>query len=358
MSIEPSSSLNPVSGMPPEDLSGFPPGGWVVPVIRQQAAELIEAVLSGSEPEEEPVRTQLRRSLTAHPDRPEAALVEHLVTLRSLPSSLADKLVLPPRGDTAPLTPPSGMFPHSAAGIRSRIASVLQGRMMLTAFGPIRVLTTGEVVGAQALIRFLGDTYDQPDGSGGDRDARLRSDFDFAAIQSALTAARILPAQLFAALKLSPSTCLDPVLAGFLEEYDVAPGRLVLEVSDTMTREEPAALAAALAPLRATGIRIAIDHAGSNVTSIRHLRVLRPDIIKLDRHLVSGLDTNPYRSSLCEAMVGFAGHIGATVIAQGIETAAELAAVTGLRIAVGQGSLLGVPTTDPEDWNDWPHTPD
>lgn len=230
---------------------------------------------------------------------------------------------------------------------------------MLTAFQPIRVLASGGVVGAQAMTRFLGDTGGQPaDWFAGAGDAQLQSDLEFAAMESALVAARSLPAYLFVALKLSLSTCLDPLLPGFLEESDFAPGRLVLEVTEAMTRERPAALAAALAPLRRSGIRLAIDHAGSYVTSIRHLRALRPDIIKLDHNLVAGIDTDPFRSSLCEAMVGFAGHIGAIVIAKGIETPAELAAVTRLGIAAAQGYLLGAPTTRPEDWNGWHHTPE
>jgi EAL domain-containing protein (putative c-di-GMP-specific phosphodiesterase class I) len=120
-----------------------------------------------------------------------------------------------------------------------------------------------------------------------------------------------------------------------------------------MTREQPAALAAVLAPLRTSGVRLAIDHAGSYFTSIRHIRQLRPDIIKLDRNLIAGIDTDALRSSLGEAMIGFAEHIGATVIAQGIETPAELAAISGLGATAGQGYLLGRPTTRPEDWNAW-----
>lgn len=358
MSIEPSSSPTPVHDGRPEDPPDSVPDSKGGPAIREQAAEIIHGVLSGSEPEDESARTRLRRFLAAHPNRPEAALMDHLAALRSLPSSPAGVPVIRPRNDAASPQSSAGLFPHTAASVSSRIAAVLENRMMLTAFQAIRDLSTGGVVGAQAMTRFLGETGElAEDGFARVEDERLGCDLEFAEMESALTAARILPAHLFVTLKLSSYTCLDPLLAGFLEEYDVEPGRLVLEVSDTMTREEPTELAAALAPLRRTGIRLAIDHSGSNVTSIRHLRVLRPDIIKLDRNLVSGLDTNPFRSSLCEAMVGFAGHIGAGVIAQDIETAAELAAVRGLGIAAGQGSLLGAPTTHPEDWNVWPRTP-
>ncbi|MDQ0850681.1 EAL domain-containing protein (putative c-di-GMP-specific phosphodiesterase class I) [Arthrobacter sp. B3I9] len=330
---------------PPETM----PGGGAVPVIRRQAAEIIEAVLSSSEPEQGVARDQLRQRLAAHPERPEAALAEHLITLRSLAEDLLPR-------DAASPTQPSTSSPSRelVANTRSRIESALQGRTLLTAFQPIRELASGRVVGAEALTRFLGDAGDQPaDWFAQARDALLESDLEFAALESALSAARVLPAHLYVALKLSPATCLDPLLPGLLEESDLLPERLVLEITEAMTREQPVALRAALAPLRKRGVRLAIDHAGSYFTSIRHIRQLRPDIIKLDRDLIAGIDTDPLRSSLGEAMIGFAEHIGAVVIAQGIETPAELAAVGGLGATGGQGYLLGAPTTRPEDWNVW-----
>jgi EAL domain-containing protein (putative c-di-GMP-specific phosphodiesterase class I) len=356
MSTEPPASFPPPSSAAgTEDPSEILRGGGPVPVIRRQAAEIIESVLSSSEPEQAAARDHLRQCLAAHPDRPEAALAEHLIALRTLTEFPAGIPGLRPRdGASRPQPPLPGPFPESEGSIRSRIESVLQGRMLLTAFQPIRELPVGRVVGAEALTRFLGDTWDQPaEWFAEAKDARLGSDLEFAALESALSAARILPEHLYVALKLSPATCLDPLLPGLLEESELGPERLVLELTEAMTREQPQALLAALAPLRKRGVRLAIDHAGSYFTSIRHIRQLRPDIIKLDRSLIAGIDADALRSSLGEALIGFAEHIGALVIAQGIETPSELAAVSGLGATAGQGYLLGPPTTRPEDWNAW-----
>jgi EAL domain-containing protein (putative c-di-GMP-specific phosphodiesterase class I) len=363
MSTEPSSFPPPTSSTGPEDPPEISSGGGPVPVIRRQAAEIIEAVLSASAPEQAAVRDQLRHCLAAQPDRPEAALAEHLIALRSItdfPAGISD---LPPREGSSRRQPPAASpFPKSEGSIRTRIESVLEGRMLLTAFQPIRELPSGGVIGAEALTRFLGDADDQPehwtakapeDWFAKAKDARLGSELEFAALESALSAARVLPAHLYVALKVSPATCLDPLLPALLEESALVPERLVLELTEAMTREQPAALVAALAPLRKRGVRLAIDHAGSYFTSIRHIRQLRPDIIKLDRDLVAGMDKDALRSSLGEAMIGFAEHIGAVVIAQGIETPAELAALSGLGANAGQGYLLGPPTTRPQDWNVW-----
>jgi EAL domain-containing protein (putative c-di-GMP-specific phosphodiesterase class I) len=355
MSTGPSSFPRPTGAERPGDQPESSPGDRRVPVIRRQAAEIIEAVLSASEPEQATARDQLRRCLAANPGRPEAALAEHLIALRSLTEFPAGIPHLPVReGASPPPSPTASPSPGLEGNIRSKIESALQGRMLLTAFQPIRELGSGRVVGAEALTRFLGDAEDQPaDWFAHAKDAQLGSDLEFAALESALSAARALPPHLYVALKLSPATCLDPLLPGLLEQSALFPERLVLELTEAMTREQPTALAAVLAPLRTSGVRLAIDHAGSHFTSIRHIGQLRPDIIKLDRNLIAGIDADALRSSLGEAMIGFAEHIGAIVIAQGIETPAELAAIGGLGATAGQGYLLGPPTTRPEDWNVW-----
>jgi EAL domain-containing protein (putative c-di-GMP-specific phosphodiesterase class I) len=291
--------------------------------MSQQAVEMTEAAGSGAAPE--PVQ-----AVTAHP-------------------------ALPPRDGPASVQPTPG-YSHqdSKERVRSGIEAVLQGRMLVTAFQPILDFSHGGVVGAQALTRFVSDGGDEAaDWFADARDARLGSDLEFAALESALAAAQELPAHLYVALKLSAATCLDPLLPGLLELSAVVPGRMVLELTEPPTREQAAALVPALGSLRRSGVRLAIDHAGSYFTAIGQIRQLRPDILKLDRNLVAGIDTDPFRSSLGEAMVGFAGLIGAVVIAQGIETPAELAAVSGLGASAGQGYLLGRPTIRPEDWNSW-----
>lgn len=108
-----------------------------------------------------------------------------------------------------------------------------------------------------------------------------------------------------------------------------------------------------MAPLRLRGVRLAIDHVGSYFGSVRDVRQLQPDIIKLDRELITGIDRDTLRHGFGEAMTGIAEQIGAVVIAEGIETDAELAAVTGLGMAAGQGYFLGRPTTRPQDWEKW-----
>ena len=154
-------------------------------------------------------------------------------------------------------------------------------------------------------------------------------------------------------LKLSPATCLHPLLPALLNGSVPALGRVVLELTEPLTPEQPSALLAALAPLRQRGLRLAVGRFGAYPNSVRHIRQLRPDIIKLDRNLVAGIDKDASSHQLGKAMTSFAEQLGAELVAEGIETREELAAITGLGIAAGYGYHLGRPSIRPKDWAGW-----
>lgn len=86
---------------------------------------------------------------------------------------------------------------------------------------------------------------------------------------------------------------------------------------------------------------------------MRHIVELRPDLIKLDRKVITGINADAGLQALGAAMVGFAREIGASLVAEGIETEAELAAVRKLGMGAGQGYLLGRPTVATEEWKQW-----
>ncbi|WP_461164237.1 sensor domain-containing phosphodiesterase [Arthrobacter sp. R4-81] len=237
---------------------------------------------------------------------------------------------------------------------RGRIEQVLRERTFLTAFQPIHELATGRVVGVEALARFVDDDGGSPERWFSEAaTVGLAADLEFAALESALAAATGLPSHLYVALNLSPETCLDPRLPGFLARSGISADRLVLELTENLAVAAYAPLVAALAPLRSRGLRIAVDDAGAGFASMRHILHLHPDIIKLDRSLIAGIDQDPGQRALGAAMVEFAQRIRAHLIAEGIESEAELAAVTGLGMYAGQGYVLGRPTADPQKWVTW-----
>jgi EAL domain-containing protein (putative c-di-GMP-specific phosphodiesterase class I) len=70
---------------------------------------------------------------------------------------------------------------------------------------------------------------------------------------------------------------------------------------------------------------------------------VNPEILKLDRSLVCGIDDDPVRQALAAAIVAFAADVGAVVVSEGIESESELACLRGLSIGLGQGFFLGRP---------------
>jgi EAL domain-containing protein (putative c-di-GMP-specific phosphodiesterase class I) len=332
---------------PPADQAPVPLPDDELSAIRRQAAWIIEQVLAGGKHQPDSVTELLRERLQAHPGRPEIALAEHLETLRSLTR-------LQPGVVSGPPSSPRLSAAESRDSMSTRVEEVLRDRMLITALQPILELSTGTVVGVEALTRFVSDGGDTAgEWFAAAAEARVETELEFAALECALAAADHLPTQLYVALKVSPVTCLHPLLPGLLEESETKLDRVVLELTEPLTPGQPAALIAALAPLRRRGVRLAVAQFGTYRDSIRHIRQLGPDIIKLDRGFVAGIDRDTERHALGEAMTEFARQIGAEFIAEGIETPEELAAVAGLGVGAGQGYYLGRPSIRPLDWAGW-----
>lgn len=236
---------------------------------------------------------------------------------------------------------------------REKVDQMLREQALLTAFQPIHDLANGEVIGVEALARFPGDDGGPEHWFSEAATVGLTAELEFAALESALTAAVELPAHLYVALNISPETCLDPRLPGLLAASQIAPERLVLELTENLAVAAYAPLVEALAPLRSRGLRIAVDDAGAGFASMRHILHLHPDIIKLDRSLIAGINQSLGQRALGAAMVEFAQQIQAQIVAEGIESEAELNAVTALGMHAGQGYLLDRPTTDRQKWAAW-----
>lgn len=324
--------------------------------LRLQVLEIIDEVLADSSQATEAVREQLRRHIAAHPGRPEEAVLAHLSSLRQQQpdATVADPSAIEQTAVTQPSQVDGQDSDSSEHSGSARLEAVLRDRMLMTAFQPVFDLTTAQVVGAEALTRFVSDGGDPADYWFAEaEDTGLRTDLEFAALESGLVAAQDLPPQLFVALKLSDSVCLDPRLPSLFNQSPVAPARVVLEISGQFSLDQAASLDAVVSALRSAGVRLSIENTGSYSAAVRHIFRLKPDMIKLDRSLTAGLDQDPLRQELVEAEVGFAREIGAVLAAQRIETRAELAALAGLGITVGQGYHLGRPSVQPSEWATW-----
>lgn len=146
----------------------------------------------------------------------------------------------------------------------------------------------------------------------------------------------------------SPLTLVDDgfevaELLELADRHDLAPSDLVIEVTESEAVDDIEALTLRVRRLRRLGIGVAVDDAGAGHASFRVITRLRPSYIKLDRDLVHGVDSDGARHAFIEAMVRFARQIGSRLIAEGIETEAELASLAGLGVEAGQGFFLARP---------------
>jgi len=130
------------------------------------------------------------------------------------------------------------------------------------------------------------------------------------------------------------------------KDYQIKPlpaGTFCLEISEQQIIGDPSYLAPAVQALRDAGMLIAIDDVGFGSSCLESLVLLAPDILKIDKRCVIGIDEDPPRIEHLRRYVRIAHTLGCAVIAEGIETAGELAVVRSLGIEYGQGYFWGKP---------------
>jgi EAL domain-containing protein (putative c-di-GMP-specific phosphodiesterase class I) len=209
------------------------------------------------------------------------------------------------------------------------------------AFQPIVDLAAATVAGYEALARF-------PGAAGPDvwfaaaAEAGIAAELEALAIHKALAVVPALPPDTFLTVNVSPHLLGSaPVQQALATRPSLQ--RVVVELTEHTPVHDLAALRRQTDELRARGALIALDDAGSGYSGLQQLATLRPQVVKLDRALVSDADTDPVRVALAEMLGEFAGRIDAWLLAEGIETAAELAAFVQLGVPLAQGWLLGRP---------------
>ncbi len=222
---------------------------------------------------------------------------------------------------------------------RERIRGIIDQGAFHPVFQPIVDLSSLAVVGYEALTRF--DDGTPPDEQFHEAAvAGLGVELETAALGAALEAAGSLPAAPWLNVNVSPAVILaQEPLRTVLARH---PWRLVLEVTEHQVISDYPAFRRAVAAL-GPGIRIAVDDAGAGFASLRHIVELRPHIVKVDRSLVADVDRDPARQALLAGLRHFADSQGCSLVAEGIETEAELAALVSLDVRTGQGFLLGRP---------------
>jgi EAL domain-containing protein (putative c-di-GMP-specific phosphodiesterase class I)/ActR/RegA family two-component response regulator len=215
------------------------------------------------------------------------------------------------------------------------------------AYQPIVELSSGRIVGVEALARFPGEPKRAPNLWFDEAvEVGLGTELQVAAVRLALPALDVLPIDVFLSVNVDPTAAGSPELAEAIERWPAE--RIVIELTEHAPASDYPSLREALDAFRRSGVRIAVDDAGAGFASLRHILELSPDIIKLDISIVRHIDTEAWHRALASALVGFAREIGTDLVAEGVETAEEAHTLYSLGIPLIQGYFAARPGPIPD----------
>ncbi len=234
------------------------------------------------------------------------------------------------------------------------LREIIEQRRLSALFQPIVDLKSGEFLGFEGLIRGPADSplHSPINLFGAAEQQGLQLELEMLSRQTVLEAfAKLnLPGNLF--LNVSPEAMTHPSFKNgqtlaFLQQLGIDPGRVIIEITENQPTFDFGAMRDALLHYRGMGFKIAIDDLGEGFASLRLWSELRPEYIKVDMHFVQGVDRDPIKLQFLKSIQNIAESSGSQVIAEGVETEAELRVVKDIGIALGQGYFIARPTPTP-----------
>lgn len=224
----------------------------------------------------------------------------------------------------------------------SSIKRVLHARDLEIVYQPVIRLDRPGVAFVEALSRFRPRPYRPPDewfATAAEVD--LGIELEMLALNMALEGSALLPDLCAVSINISPEAISSGGLHNALSCVPLE--RIILEITEHDAVQSYSSLLRVIEPLRARGMRVAIDDTGSGYSSFRHILQIKPDIIKLDMSLSRDIDKDPARRALASALIAFAREVCSDLVAEGVETPAELQSLRRLGINLVQGHIFARP---------------
>jgi diguanylate cyclase (GGDEF)-like protein len=230
--------------------------------------------------------------------------------------------------------------PDGALGALRRL---IEGDGLAIAVQPIVDLATGEIHAFEALARFQTRGTSSPLHWFALADEfNLRDELELACMSAALELLARRPAGTRLSVNLSGPLLLDPRTQELLDALPALSG-LILEVTENSLLDDTPGIQAAISALLARGVHLAVDDMGAGYSGLRQIATVHPTYLKLDRSLIEGIDRDPDRGALVSALSGYAVQTGGYLVAEGVETDAELQTLTELGVPLVQGFYLARP---------------
>jgi len=235
---------------------------------------------------------------------------------------------------------------------RSELGLAIERGQMRLVFQPMIDLTNGEVVGAEALIRWdhpvRGEVSPMEFIPIAERAGLIGPIGEWVLNESFRQAATWQhTGQRYVSVNVSALQIRQPEfvpqVAAALDLYGLHPSLVMLEITETMFVEEVQSASGNLEQLRALGIRIAIDDFGTGYCSLSYLQRFPVDVVKIDRRFVDELGDAQKSSTLAKMILQMTTALEVTSVAEGIERPAQLRELRALGCDIGQGYLLSRP---------------
>jgi diguanylate cyclase (GGDEF)-like protein len=258
----------------------------------------------------------------------------------------------PPQGATVSYLKP--LAEDDDAVLRAHLHDILARRQLSALFQPIVHMQSGEIIAYEGLIR-------------GPSDSPLHSPMNLFKVArvNGLTvqvehlcrkvvlerfAELKLPGKLF--LNVSPECLLQRdarhgETLEYIHQIGIHPDRVIIELTENQPTYDYDLMREAVLHYRNMGFQIAIDDLGEGFSSLRLWSELRPEYVKIDMHFIQGINNDPVKLQFVRSIQEIADKSDTLVIAEGIETQAELLVLRDVGVAFGQGYHLGRPNAQP-----------
>ena len=236
---------------------------------------------------------------------------------------------------------------HEQASARDALARLCAGEGLTMVVQPIVELRSGRAHAYEALARFGKQSATPLHWFELAQELGQRPALERACLRQALDLLARRPRGTSLSVNLSAPVLLEAQTLEMLEDTaERLPdelGGLIVEITEETLVHSDTQLLHAIEPLRVRGARLAVDDVGAGYSGLRQITTVRPSYLTLDRSLVSAIDCEAERAALVGALVGYCRQVGCALVAEGVETAAELSTIERLGVPLVQGFYFARP---------------
>ena len=222
-------------------------------------------------------------------------------------------------------------------------------------YQPVVELDSGRIVGAEALLRWNkldGQVVSPADFIEVAEESGLilpLGDWVLRNVCSQIKAWREQGMNIWITMNISPRQFQDPDLVAKIEmaqrEFELPPGVLELEITETATMLNPEASMRIMGQLKALGMRIAIDDFGTGYSSLAYLKRIPADKIKIDKSFIDGLNIDADDNAIVHTILALAKELEKVTVAEGVETEDQFNTLRALKCHLAQGYLMSRPVS-------------